>query len=99
MLLFVPGVSDLVQNDVGVSDLVQNDVPHESILNSSQIDGSLLGKPTEKHVKWKQPVSLNFIILLLVSFIDLLTIWDPILEVFWRILRAERDLKSIRLLE
>ena len=47
LLLFVPGVSDLVQNDVGVSDLVQNDVPHESIVNSSQIVGRTAAKTSK----------------------------------------------------
>ena len=48
LLLFVPGVSDLVQNDVGVSDLVQSDVPHESTVNSGQIEGRAAGKAIKK---------------------------------------------------
>ena len=66
-----------------LSVFAKNVAPHESIVNSSQIDGPLLIKPTEKHVKWKQPVSLNSIVLLLISSIDLLATWDPILGSFF----------------
>ena len=66
-----------------LSVFAKNVAPHESTVNSGQIDGSHLGKPTEKHVTWKQPVSPNSIVLLLVSFIDLLVIWDHTFGVFF----------------